>query len=719
MQREKWIYDIETYPNTFTFSVVREDSYFHQTLEVSPFKNEIERIFKCLDYLHDGNHWMVGFNNTGFDYPVLHELIKIRDSLPVRGETIARKVYKFAMQQIASTKEQFPKTIPFDEQYVKQIDLFKIWHFDNKAKATNLKMLEVNMLSESVEDLPFDVGTELTQEQIEVLKKYNSHDVTETLKFFQKSKEQVDFREVLSKEYDRDFMNHNDTKIGKDYFIMELEKSKIPVYKYVNGKRTMNQSVRNKIKIGECLFDYYKFNSAEFNAVKDWFSNQVISETKGVFSEIEEHTLGEVAKFACMEVKKKKFKGKPSLEDELEFQKEHPCGWIEIEELKALENLIVDGEQVMEYPLDEFGQPDTTQKMKKKTVPKKSYWGCWKEAATLNVNYKGFQFDFGTGGIHGSIESQVVEAEEGYIIKDADVTSLYPNIAIRNRVYPEHLTDKFCDIYSDLFDQRQREPKGTSKNAMLKLALNGVYGDSNNQYSPFFDPKYTMTITINGQLSLCMLAERLLDQIEGITIIQINTDGVTVKIPKDKLELYNSICKEWEAITKLTLEFVDYSKMIIRDVNNYIAVYTNGKVKRKGAYQYEGLGWHQNQGGLVIPMAAEASMLKGIPVEEFVKNHKNKWDFMLRTKVPRSSKLFLFYDNGDKVQQQNICRYYPCESGGKLVKMMPSLDGSDEMRELSLDKDWNVKICNKATEFDFSDVNYEYYVQEAKKLIIE
>ena len=131
------------------------------------------------------------------------------------------------------------------------------------------------------------------------------------------------------------------------------------------------------------------------------------------------------------------------------------------------------------------------------------------------------------------------------------------------------------------------------------------------------------------------------------------------------------------------------------------------------------LGWHQNQGGLVIPMAAEANMLKGVPVEEFVKNHKNKWDFMLRTKVPRSSKLFLFYDNGDKVQQQNICRYYPCESGGKLVKMMPSLDGSDEMRELSLDKDWNVKICNKATEFDFSDVNYEYYVQEAKKLIIE
>jgi len=717
---EKWIYDIETYPNAFTFSIVREDFYFHQTFEVSSYENQIDRILGCLDYLHAGGHWMVGFNNLAFDYPVLHKLLSIRDNLPVRGETIAKRVYNFAMQQIASMSEgQFAKTIPVNEQYVKQIDLFKIWHFDNKAKSTSLKMLEVNMLSESVEDLPFDVGTELTKEQVQVLKKYNGHDVTETLKFFGKSKEQVDFREVLSAEYNRDFMNHNDTKIGKDYFIMELEKRKIPVYKYSDGKRVMNQSKRNKIKIGECLFDYYSFKSEEFNAVKDWFSNQVISETKGVFSEIEEHNLGEVAKYSVMEVKRKKFKGKPSFDDELLFNKEHPKGWIEVEELKALEDLIIDGEPVFDYPKDEFGQPDTSKKKKKVKVPKKSYWGCWNEAETLNVNYKGFRFDFGTGGIHGSIESQIVEADDNYIIKDADVTSLYPNIAIRNRVYPEHLTDKFCDIYSDLFDQRQREPKGTSKNAMLKLALNGVYGDSNNQYSPFYDPKYTMTITINGQLSLCMLAERLLDEVENITIIQINTDGVTVKIPKNQLDKYNSICKEWELITKLNLEFVEYSKMIIRDVNNYIAVYTNGKVKRKGAYQYEGLGWHQNQGGLVIPMAAEAFMLKGTPVEDFVKSHNNKWNFLLRTKVPRSSKLYLYYDNGDKIQQQNICRYYPCETGGKLVKLMPGLDGSDEMRELSLDKDWNVKVCNHIDNFNFDDVNYEYYIAEAKKLIIE
>ena len=164
--------------------------------------------------------------------------------------------------------------------------------------------------------------------------------------------------------------------------------------------------------------------------------------------------------------------------------------------------------------------------------------------------------------------------------------------------------------------------------------------------------------------------------------------------------------------------------MYIRDVNNYIALYTNGKVKRKGAYQYQDLGWHQNQGGLVIPMAAEAFMLHGTPIEEFIKNHKDKFDFFLRTKVPRNSKLVLRYTNEDGTvtdfDQQNICRYYPSKSGGKLIKIMPALAGKEEAgpRELGIDKNWNIKTCNNIVDFA-DDIDYDYYVQEAEKLIID
>lgn len=718
-----WIYDLETFPNCFTFALVRADGNIRRLFEISFRKNDSERMFTCLDWLQDNDQRLVGFNNLGFDYPIIHELYTEYLGYKRRGKTFtptAEQIYDLAVKQIASFKDGFSHTISAKDIKIKQVDLFKIHHFDNKARSTSLKMLEFNMRSDNIEDLPFPVGTILTSDQIDTLIKYNNHDINETLAFYVKSLEAIRFRADLSEKYNVDFTNHNDTKIGKDYFIMRLEEA-IPGVCYTfdkRGKRKLNQTRRAIIEVKDCLFKYYDFKQPAFKAVFEWFSNQRIAETKGVFSAIDEASLGDVAKYAELVTKRKKFRSKPTDFEMFEFKKEHPLGWVEEEELKATEYALdSNGNFIMEHPLDSDGVPDLTKKPKKKKIQKKSYWACWKEAETLNVVINGFRFDFGTGGIHGSIESKIVKARGKWIIRDYDVASMYPNIAIANRVYPLHLTDKFCDIYQDVYEQRKSFPKGTPENAVMKLALNGVYGDSNNEFSPFYDPQYTMTITINGQLSLCLLAERLLE-IDKLKLIQVNTDGVTAIFDEADEPKVKQILKNWETTTGLELETAEYSSMLIRDVNNYLAIYTNAKVKRKGAYQYEGLGWHQNQGGLVIPMAAEAAMLNGTSVEEFVKNHKNKWDFLLRTKVPRSSKLILVMEDGTEVAQQNICRYYPSTSGGKLVKLMPSLDGSGEDRRLSIDKEWNVKTCNNVDNFSWEDVDYNYYITEANKLII-
>lgn len=685
----KWIYDIETYPNCFTFSIIRADGKFPNGFEVSHRQNDIARIFACLDYLKAQGDYMVGFNSLNFDYPVLHKLLGIRDKLPVKSETIARRVYRFAQEQIESMKGEFANTVKADERYVKQIDLFKIHHFDNKAKMTSLKMLEFNMREHNIADLPYPVGKELLSEEMDVLLKYNMHDVMMTLAFYNHSLSSVEFREQLTEKYKRDFMNHNDTKIGKDYFIMKLEELKIPVYKQVDGKRKINQTKRSVIRIKDCLFDYYTFQRPEFIAVKEWLARQVITETKGVFSDIIEHNLGDVAKYAEMVVKRKKMKGEPTREEYDAFKKEYPCGWVDKVELKA----------------------------KKKGVHQYSFWGCWKVAETLNVVIDGFRFDFGTGGIHGSLSGKIARQTKAYQIIDADVSSMYPNIAIANNVFPEHLSQRFCTIYKDVYEQRKSYPKGSAENAMLKLALNGVYGDSNNQFSPFYDPKYTMAITINGQLSLCLLAEQLLT-IEGVKIIQVNTDGITIALLRDKKAEYDKICADWQQQVGLQLEFADYDKMLIRDVNNYIAVYTDGKTKKKGAYEYEDLGWHKNHSSLIIPMAAAAHMLEGVDIREYIMGHKEKFDFFLRAKVPRSSRLVLVMEDGTEIPQQNICRYYPCKSGGKLVKIMPPLEAGGEERRLSIDSAWNVKPCNDISEY-VGDIDYDYYVAEAEKLVIK
>lgn len=724
MDRTKdWVWDIETYKHAFTFSIVRADGKFKKTFEVSARVNEVDRILTCLDYLHDNEHRLVGFNSCGFDYPIIHKLIENRNALPKTGKALAAKVFHWAQQQIDSFKNDgFGYTVKTEDQYVKQVDLYRIWHFNNKAKATGLKMLEFNMRLDNIEDLPYDIEEELTDEMLDDIKAYNEHDVACTLAFYNASASQIEFRDNLSIKLGRDFTNADDTKIGAEYFQMELEKAGVSLYTHKDGKRVTKQTKRDKIAIKDCLFNYYSFTRPEFQAIYDWFSKQVITETKGVFSDIEEHNLGEVAKYAELEIKRKKFKAKPTEAEVKLFMKEHPLGWIEEEELKATEYLFdAEGNHVMEYPLDADGSPDFTKKQKKARIPKKSYWGCYRIAATLNVLVNGYRIDFGVGGVHASLSERIVKETKSYMVRDADVSSMYPNIAISNRIYPEHLGEKFCDIYQDMYEQRKSYAKNTAENAMLKLALNGTYGKSNDKFSVFYDPKFTMSITINGQLSLLMLADRLL-QIEGLKLVQLNTDGLTVAMLRSTEEKYKEICTQWQSDVKLELEFVDYSKMIIRDVNNYIAVYTNGKTKRKGAYQYEGLGWHQNQSALVIPMAAEASMITGVDVREFIKQHfeaGNIFDFMLRTKVPRSSKLVLEFEDGRVKQQQNICRYYPSKNGGKLIKLMPALETSEDKsdRRLGIDTAWNVKTCNNMQDFD-GDIDFEYYVQEAEKLVI-
>jgi hypothetical protein len=687
-----YLYDIETYRSVFSFvAISAEDDNDIVVFECSARRNDIAQLFDFLDQRRRKKDSLVGFNNIGFDWPVVNDLLSVREkAVTVSGKAVAIRANKMA-NKIIGSDDRFGHIVKTKDEYVRQVDLYKIHHMDNRARSTSLKMIEFNMKMDNIQDLPFPVDAELTDEQIDLLLEYNKHDVVATKLFYQHSLPMIQFREELSVKYKKDFTNHNDTAIGKSYFIMRLEED-MPGSCYVRDKGSykVNQTKRPVIAIADCLFNYYDFQRPEFNLVMDWFKAQRITETKGVFSDIEESDLGDLAAYADMTHKRQKWFSKPSEDTVAGFKALHPMGWVSEEQLKA----------------------------KKKGQHQYSYWKNWRVADTLNVRVNGFRFDFGTGGIHGSIESTVVDADDDNVIIDADVASMYPNIAIANRVYPEHLSEKFCDIYEDVYNQRKSYPKGSAENAMLKLALNGVYGDSNNQYSPFYDPQYTMTITINGQLSLCLLAEKLMN-IDGLQLIQVNTDGVTVKMPKHKIAEYETICAGWQKQVGLELEFAHYSKMIIRDVNNYIAVYTNGKVKRKGAYQYEDLGWHQDQGGLVIPMAAEAAMLHGISVDKFVRQHKNMYDFLLRTKVPRSSKLVMVMADGSEVVQQNICRYYACDAGAELVKVMPPVSEGAEERRIGVAAGWGMWVCNDIKDFTWKDVDYKYYIDCAEKLVIQ
>lgn len=419
-----WGADIECYPNVFTLTVIRADNVIERQFEISFRKDDSARLCAFFDYMHDNSQRMVGFNNLGYDYPVLHEMIKYYLSCKEKGVECSftpRQLWGISCKQIDSFKQDgFGHTVSEKEMYFKQLDLYKIHHFDNKARSTSLKMLEFNMRSNNIEDLPFPVGKKLSHIEVDVLLKYNRHDVLETLKFYRKSLPAIRMRAELNSRYTgRDFTNFNDTKIGKEYFIMRLEEAMPGVcYSYGPRGRKINQTKRKFIRLNDCLFDYYKFTRPEFIAVKNWFANQVITETKGVFSDIDEAKLGEVAKYAELSIQRKKFTAKPTAQDIEQFKQEHPLGWIETVELKGMENAV---DENGEFIFTDKVLKDGTIKKVNVKVPKKSHYKCWKQADTLNVVVNGFRFDFGTGGIHGSLINTIVKALEDEELKDADV----------------------------------------------------------------------------------------------------------------------------------------------------------------------------------------------------------------------------------------------------------------------------------------------------------
>ena len=569
-----FIYDLETFPNIFTACFVYANGKGLCVFEISDRKDDTDELLEFLRNVKRTGCRMVAFNNINFDYPVLHYILEKAKKAFKSGKKVkftAKEIYGVAMALInKSPDDRFGSKIKDVDVVIPQVDLFLVHHFDNRARSTSLKMLEFTMRSDNIQDLPFPVGTVLNSEQMDVLIKYNKHDVTETLKFYNYSKEALKLREELTELFGFDCTNFNDTKIGKQLFINSIEKEKPgSCYTQTERGRKINQTKREFIQIKDCIFPYVKFQRPEFQAVLDWFNKQTITETKGAFSDIDEYDLGDVAKYAEMTVKRKKFKQKPTDSETQEFMSEHGKGWIEVEELKATEYLFdSEGNHVMEQPIDEFGNPKG--KPKKKRTAKLSYWGCWNVAETLNVVVEGLRYDYGLGGIHAA-KTGVHRGTVERPLKTYDVASYYPNMAIANNIAPAHLGKAFCVTYSKLYEMRKEQPKGSAANAALKLALNGVYGDSGNEFSPLYDPQYTMSITVGGQMLLSMLIEQLIIKCNA-EVVMANTDGFEFFVNADMIPLSEQCVKEWEDLTKLQMEGGTYSTMFINNVNHYIAV---------------------------------------------------------------------------------------------------------------------------------------------------
>ena len=212
-----------------------------------------------------------------------------------------------------------------------------------------------------------------------------------------------------------------------------------------------------------------------------------------------------------------------------------------------------------------------------------------KELESRTIPLGSSAYRMGIGGLHSTESSVHHLAVDGYSLIDRDVVSYYPSIILNSRLFPQQMGESFLTVYREIVRQRLAAKAAGDKVTadVLKITINGSFGKFGSKWSSLYSPRLLIQTTITGQLALLMLIEMLED--EGIHVVSANTDGVVIRCHQRDQSTMDAIVAAWEAATGLTTEAAEYRALYSRDVNNYVAVKPDGKVKLKGIFAPAGL----------------------------------------------------------------------------------------------------------------------------------
>ncbi len=626
------IYDIETLQEFFLVSIYDVEVGSYHEFQVNKNTNQLGKLIRFIDYYK--NYYWVGYNNLRFDSQVIEWVYRNHEDWEELGalEVCAKIAQKAADVIHDANYEVLPEFSEF-KLSTKQIDLFKINHFDNKNRRVSLKRLQFEMDLENIEEMPIHhTKNNLTDEDIQLIRDYCRNDIMSTYEFYKvttgdcdhplyKGNNQIQLRLDIQQEFGIPCINYSDSKIGDEMIKKYYCEEKGIAIKDLKKKGTF----RKPFSVRSCVADYVEFTTPELN-----------------------------------EFLKRIKKQKLSLQDDFKEQ----------------------------------------------------------------LQFYGNTYTFAKGGLHTENGPKIFEADEDHLIVDWDVSSYYPAIIINNGRYPGHLGKEFLSGYKKMFDKRlelkplaKKDKKIKGIVGALKLAVNSVYGKSSDMQSWIYDRQLTMFTTITGELSLMMLIEAY--EMQGLHVISANTDGVTIMIHKDDVQKMHDINKWWMDLTQYELERTDYAKIIFSTVNDYLAIKTDGEIKKKGDFLTD-FELHKNKSGRIVSIALEQYYVHGVPVDITIKGHDNIFDFAIRQKA---SKNFHYEGHNKTTGQKNVynklIRYYVSNTGEKLLKIKNEDCETNAAAVSQVEAgEWLCTVCNHLTkDHDMSNINYDYYIEKANRIV--
>lgn len=201
----------------------------------------------------------------------------------------------------------------------------------------------------------------------------------------------------------------------------------------------------------------------------------------------------------------------------------------------------------------------------------------------------GGTYQCGVGGLHSTHDKAMyLEASEDLRLSDFDVASYYPNIMLKAGLAPKLGGDKgakFLDEYRHIYEARMAAKHAGNKKVAnaLKITLNGTFGKLGSLFCSFYAPELMLAVTLTGQLNLlCLIHE--LEKIKGVAVKSANTDGILVAYKPSTRDRVLKVFAKNAKGTGFEYEETPYDKYASKDVNNYVALKNDGKVKSKGLY---------------------------------------------------------------------------------------------------------------------------------------
>lgn len=324
----------------------------------------------------------------------------------------------------------------------------------------------------------------------------------------------------------------------------------------------------------------------------------------------------------------------------------------------------------------------------------------WLKQTKIEIGNSKYQM--GIGGLHSCEKSQYVKRDG--VLADLDVASYYPSIILQQRLAPDSLGEPFLNVYQSIVNRRlkaKREGDSVTANT-LKIAVNGSFGKLGSKYSALYSPDLLIQTTLTGQLALLMLIESM--ELAGISVVSANTDGIVVSCSADLESEMESIAFDWMLETSYELERNDYRCIASRDVNNYLAVTTDGKIKSKGVFAPTGL--MKNPDGVIVYEAVTKAIAENKPIENTILDCKDMLKFVtVRTvkggavwRGEQLGKAVRFYYSTSVAEDE--CIHYA--TNGNRV---PKSAGAKPLMDLSAGF--------------VDDIDYRSYVVAAEKLLCE